>query len=187
MKYKSGVQTKEKMMLAAFELFAVKGYLNTSMGDIMTKVGLTKANFYNHYASKKELLFDVIHYFHQSTALVDDIDEPFDFYNWLKRQAEFEANVENPEVWRKAHMEIRTIIKHDPDVQAFMKNVYIEWLPTLVEAVQKGQELQQVRMNKPAEELAEFIQVVYDGFMVHRHIHGNKSLDEFIAYIKLAL
>jgi AcrR family transcriptional regulator len=186
MKYQSGEKTKEKMMLAAFELFAEKGYLNTSIGDIMKKVGLTKGNFYNHYASKKELLFDVIHYFHKSTAVVNDMDEPFEFYRWLKRQAEFEKNVENPEIWRRAHMEIRCNMKHDPDVQAIMKKVYEEWLPTLTAAVQKGQELHQIRNDKQAKELAEFVQVVYDGFMVHRHIHEDKSLDEFIAYIKLA-
>lgn len=187
MKYQTGEHTKQKMMIAAFELFAEKGYLNTSIGDIMKKVGTTKGNFYNHYDSKKELLFDVIHYFHKSTAVVNDSNEAFDFYRWLKRQAEFEKNVDNPEIWRKAHLEIRANMKHDPDVKAIMQKVYIEWLPTLSAAIKKGQEFGQIRNDKPSQELAEFVQVVYDGFMIHRHIHDNKSLDEFIAYVKLGL
>lgn len=48
--------TKERIMEAALELFAEKGYLGTSMSDITKQLGITKAALYKHYISKQEIL-----------------------------------------------------------------------------------------------------------------------------------
>lgn len=51
--------TKEKILSAALELFSATGYDGTSMQDIATRLGLTKAALYRHF-SGKEALFDAL-------------------------------------------------------------------------------------------------------------------------------
>lgn len=51
--------TKERIIEAALELFAQRGYLATSMSDIAAQLGITKAALYKHYVSKQEI-FDRI-------------------------------------------------------------------------------------------------------------------------------
>lgn len=48
--------TKKRIMEAALELFAQKGYLGTSMSDIAKQLGITKAALYKHYKGKQEIL-----------------------------------------------------------------------------------------------------------------------------------
>ena len=47
------IDTKERILEAALELFAQNGYLGTSMNDIAARLGFTKAALYKHYASRK--------------------------------------------------------------------------------------------------------------------------------------
>lgn len=51
--------TKRRIVGAALELFAEKGYTGTSMSDIAKRLGFTKAALYKHYAGKQEI-FDAI-------------------------------------------------------------------------------------------------------------------------------
>ena len=48
--------TKQKLFLAALELFAEKGVDGTSIRDIVNAVGVSTAAFYNHFKSKDALL-----------------------------------------------------------------------------------------------------------------------------------
>lgn len=48
--------TKERILQISLELFAQNGYLGTSMGDIATRLGITKAALYKHFTGKQEIL-----------------------------------------------------------------------------------------------------------------------------------
>ena len=52
--------TKEKILEEALKLFAQSGYMGTSMNDIASKFGVTKAALYKHYKSKQEILDSII-------------------------------------------------------------------------------------------------------------------------------
>ena len=55
--------TKECIFLVAAELFAERGYSNVSVRDIADNVGIKQASIYNHYASKREILDDLLDYY----------------------------------------------------------------------------------------------------------------------------
>ena len=52
--------TKARILEAALALFAQNGYLGTSMSDIAGQLGITKAALYKHYASKREILDQIV-------------------------------------------------------------------------------------------------------------------------------
>ena len=52
--------TKARIAQAALALFAQNGYLGTSMSDIAQQLGITKGALYKHYASKQEILDQII-------------------------------------------------------------------------------------------------------------------------------
>ena len=54
------IDTTERILEAALELFAQNGYLGTSMNDIAARLGFTKAALYKHYASKQEILDRIV-------------------------------------------------------------------------------------------------------------------------------
>lgn len=57
--------TAERLQGAALELFAERGYEQTTAADIAQAVGLTERTFFRHFADKREVLF------HGQQALVE--------------------------------------------------------------------------------------------------------------------
>jgi AcrR family transcriptional regulator len=53
---------RNRIFEIAAEVFHRKGYDNTSMSDVATAAGLTKAGLYHHISSKESLLYTVLDY-----------------------------------------------------------------------------------------------------------------------------
>jgi AcrR family transcriptional regulator len=51
---------KEKIVHEGLKLFSLKGFLSTSMSDILEAADTSKGGFYNHFKSKEELFFAVL-------------------------------------------------------------------------------------------------------------------------------
>ena len=60
--------TKEKILEEALKLFARSGYMGTSMNDIASQLGVTKAALYKHYSSKQEILDSIVERMNQMDA-----------------------------------------------------------------------------------------------------------------------
>ncbi len=60
---------RSDLLDAALEAFVDRGYEGTSVGDLATATGLSKAAFVYHFQSKEELLFEL------SEPLLDDLDK----------------------------------------------------------------------------------------------------------------
>ncbi|MRH88345.1 TetR family transcriptional regulator [Nocardia sp. SYP-A9097] len=52
-------QTRERIVRAALELFAEKGFHATSVGEIGDRAGIQRGALYYHIGSKEELLFEI--------------------------------------------------------------------------------------------------------------------------------
>ena len=51
---------KEKIVHESLKLFSLKGFLSTSIHEILEATGSSKGGFYNHFASKEDLFFKVL-------------------------------------------------------------------------------------------------------------------------------
>jgi len=51
---------KDKIIHESLKLFSLKGFISTSIQDIMTAAGVSKGGFYNHFKSKEELFHAVL-------------------------------------------------------------------------------------------------------------------------------
>ena len=51
---------KERIIHESLKLFSLKGFLSTSINDILEAANTSKGGFYNHFASKEDLFFEVL-------------------------------------------------------------------------------------------------------------------------------
>ena len=51
---------KDRINHESLKLFSTKGYLNTSISDIMQAADTSKGGFYNHFDSKEDLFYEVL-------------------------------------------------------------------------------------------------------------------------------
>ncbi|HEX9626501.1 MAG TPA: TetR/AcrR family transcriptional regulator [Acidiferrobacterales bacterium] len=56
----AGVDTRERILLAAEQLFAEAGFDVTSMSAIAARAGVSKANVFHHFTTKHDLYFAVL-------------------------------------------------------------------------------------------------------------------------------
>lgn len=49
------LESRDKLLKAAYELFAEKGYYNTNTKEIVKKAGISVGNFYNYYKDKADI------------------------------------------------------------------------------------------------------------------------------------
>ena len=69
--------TKEKILEEALKLFAQSGYIGTSMNEIASRLGVTKAALYKHYSSKQEILDSIVERMNQQdTQRVKEYEMP---------------------------------------------------------------------------------------------------------------
>jgi AcrR family transcriptional regulator len=57
---RKGAATRAFLLQVAAEVFAERGYAETTMAELISRSGLTKGAFYFHFASKEELALTVI-------------------------------------------------------------------------------------------------------------------------------
>ncbi|MGA2554288.1 MAG: TetR/AcrR family transcriptional regulator [Smithella sp.] len=51
---------KERIIEESLKLFSVKGYMSTSITDIIEAAGTSKGGFYNHFKSKEDLFYAIL-------------------------------------------------------------------------------------------------------------------------------
>jgi AcrR family transcriptional regulator len=52
---------RERIIHESLKLFSLKGFLSTSIDDILRAADTSKGGFYNHFPSKEALFFEVLH------------------------------------------------------------------------------------------------------------------------------
>ena len=53
-------QKRKKIVDKAWELFAKNGYEETKVEDITKELGVSKGSFYTYFATKDELLYEIL-------------------------------------------------------------------------------------------------------------------------------
>lgn len=69
---KKDLRTEEKILQVGRQLFSKRGYVATSMSDIATEVGITKASLYYFFKNKQALYFKLL------LDLLDQVSEIYD-------------------------------------------------------------------------------------------------------------
>ncbi len=75
---KKSERTRQSVLDAAAHLFASKGYADTNMSDIAAEAGIKAGSVYYHFASKDELVYEVLrfgvtHSFEHTRAEVEQL------------------------------------------------------------------------------------------------------------------
>lgn len=100
-----GDATRADLLAAAREEFGARGYLDTSIDDIVRRADVTKGAFYHHFSGKKELflrVFEDVKKELSRAAFVTHVDhEPFSAGDGRARRLNRFVEQDNDDVWRQ--------------------------------------------------------------------------------------
>jgi len=69
----SAAHGREKILIAAEDLFVAKGFVGTSMSEIAERAGVAKSLIYHHFESKQALWQDLIRKYHERSGVLEKL------------------------------------------------------------------------------------------------------------------
>jgi len=69
--YRTGIERRRQIVEKAIDVFGAYGYTGGSLRQIATEVGVTPAALAKHFASKEDLLIEVLRYWEESNRRVE--------------------------------------------------------------------------------------------------------------------
>lgn len=81
------MDTREKLLQSAKELFSKKGYYETKVSDIVEKAGVAQGTFYLYFKSKEEILLNLIKTLHED--LISRLEK------YIDAEADYETTIKN--------------------------------------------------------------------------------------------
>lgn len=171
---------------AAMEVFWRKGFEATSMADLMAAMGLQKGSIYKAFADKHDLFMKALGRYldHMGQTLrqqVEAHDSPRQGIRAVLRSGgRCPAGGQGP----PGCMGINTLVElgpHDGEVQRRLKRHQQELAVFFTAAIERGQQLGEIRGDIPAGQLAQTLMVFAAGTMsLARGLLGPRELEKAV-------
>lgn len=152
--------SRKKILMAAFELFAIHGYTRTSVESIAVKAKISKGLIYHYFDSKQDILKSLFGLLLEETAVMMKWSESLSPEEYLQRMIDFSVNyiIQKPKINR-----LMMALVVQPEVMKGIKRDFdkmrIEWMSALTNLFKK------LKMADPEGE-AYLFGAVFDGMSV---------------------
>jgi AcrR family transcriptional regulator len=180
----SGDIVRNRVFEVAAEVFHRKGYDNTSMSDVATAAGLTKAGLYHHVTSKESLLYTVLAYGLDLTSsyVVKPLEEIADPLERLKMMIELHLHLvleeRNLEVTGLLH-ECKTLSASDLARINRRKKDYVRMTTNLIADVIKKYDVKDVNPKLAAFALLGMLNWTYQWYKASGDIRRDEIVSSF--------
>ena len=171
-------QTRNDILAAGVRLFSLHGYHNTSMGDLLAAVSLSKGAFYHHFKSKEEMALAVLERVRESysrevvTAVQHTTERGRRFGVLLERLSHLNGSGE----WDCCLLLSRLVQEMSEREGTLAEQVrdVVSWLIDFAaEVIADGQEAGYLRNDLAARDLAELFVSVLFGSVAGQELPGD--------------
>jgi TetR/AcrR family transcriptional repressor of nem operon len=187
---KKAEATRHHILQKAFELIYQKGYLTTSIDDILATTGLTKGAFYYHFQNK-----DVM-----GLAIINEVLRPALNGSFIEPLQKAEDPLEA--IYKMMH---ELLMKNDfmkvefgcpaanltyemspwnKEFSEALSEVVTEWEKILVAVIEKGKKQGLVRKDVRAKQVSLFVMSGYWGIRNFGKLEGKGSYSPFLKELK---
>lgn len=185
MKYKTGLETRQKIIDTAYNLFAQYGYECTSIDDIMEKIGRTKGTFYAHFKTKDEVFLCVVDlrldtiYQEVSSLFQKQVESnTFNFLTFLNQFLDEIYCAPARTLWSSLYLEILFHAQKNEEIYRRVQKVYENWRKLLEKGIVEAQKQGQISHTLEPSILARMIHAIYEGYENQYYINPNIDLLE---------
>ncbi len=187
---------KEKIIHESLKLFSLKGFLSTSMHDILEAAGTSKGGFYNHFKSKEDLFFTVLdqarkNWREKNLARLDEIEKPVEkvkrlLENYRDRYLKDPDNMPGGCIFLTLSVEL---VDQRPHLCGEVNEGFLRLKAMIKGLLDKGKESGELKDGVDTEAVTEMIfagmlgaSVIYD--MEKSAASLDKSINSLIDYLK---
>lgn len=178
---KRSIETKEKILQAAWELSAEKGYFKITTHDLAQRAGVATGSFYGYFNNKKEVAIELIKKFYKEASekalynihmdVGDEVSESLDNGKKIVRsliRTLKEAHEINPMI----HRDGQALILLEEDVGEINREEEKKIIEFLIHLLQKYKQFIRVNNIEAAATMLFWISTE----MIHRIINGTEEV-----------
>jgi AcrR family transcriptional regulator len=138
------IETREKILIAAFEEIYEHGYQAASLSNILKNTGATKGALYHHFKNKKELGYAVLDevvcesYRDSWITPLEDVDDPITVIKELLVQHEKMMTQEDIRRGCPLHNLAQEMSPIDDDFRERISKAYVDWQAAIENAFERG-------------------------------------------------
>ena len=189
---KKAADTKKRIFEAALTIFTDKGYVGTTMDDVIAAAGVSKGSIYWHFDSKQELFSELFEYFFEgiresyAAALAGEEGEggdaaPMERMRLMIRETLAKA-CSQIEVL-KAFMEFFNIGMKDPEFRSKFTRFYVERTSTRAADIEEGIRRGYFAAGDPYKN-ALAVLALLDGFFLRCLLEPELQTEEYLQAIE---
>lgn len=178
--------TREKIVMAAMELFWEKGYASTSIADILKKAGANSGSLYHFFPAKQDLLVAVLDtYFHGIRPMLlnpawEGVGDPVErIFVLLARYRQYLVDTDCVYGCPIGNLALE-IHEPDPVVRERLAANFSAWTGAIEECLDAAGERLPSDLDRKA--LAQFVLTTMEGGVMQARTH--RSLEAFDACVK---
>ncbi len=157
-------EVRKKIISTAHTLFHERGYLNTTMSDIATALGVTKPTIYNYFDTKENLFIAVAEY--ERKMLQGFIVESFEDRDFLAGAAAFFDTVMEGYL-KNIGPESVAITTRDERLRSIIMDDRQKFLDIIAGFLEERQETGEIRKDADVRVLACTFNALFQGLLIY--------------------
>lgn len=169
-------ELRERIFRSALDLFAQKGFLETTVEDITNAADVGKGTFFNYFPSKDHILLAFgemqLARLREAVEEARQTNEPLPKFLRSLTTRMTEEPARNPDLIRVLLLAFLS----NPDVRQAMLDLQTRVLALHSEMIQLGQERGEIRKDLPPIEIAQVFRQVIFGTLLIWSLYGDASL-----------
>lgn len=139
----SHVQTRERILRVAMELFRKRGFHNTSLAQILEEASITKGGFYFYFKSKEELGFAVLKFAQDFWIehVINTVAHEPDAKSRIHRMVEIMTQMNRGEIFHGCALLAvlaAEMMETGSDFAEYIRKIFEEWQKSLVDILEQG-------------------------------------------------
>ena len=181
------LQTQAELLESAENLFALKGYVATTVADITAEAGYAKGNFYRHWQSKDEIMLAIIANKMQAYRAMRDtaLESAASLTEVMNIILDFLETMIDDRNWCSIFLEFTIHASRNPQLRTQLNQSLYRLSNEIFEDIVAPH----VRSGLPARKIGALNTALFEGFLIHSLL-GTGTIDrqDFRqAALKLAL
>jgi AcrR family transcriptional regulator len=179
-------ETRQRLLEAAFTVFAHNGYERATVDEIVREAGFSKGAFYVHFESKEDLFWELLQERIEAQQAVfrQAIDPSLTVEENERRILETVFSMNDDPFGRAVFLEFTAHGMRNEMVRERLAAMYERWHSFVADTLKMGQEAGHVRKDLDVSLLASVIMAIMEGGMIQsqlapEHLRLNRQLDGF--------
>ena len=194
-KYKK--ERKKELIEAAKKVFIEKGFVHTSMQDIMDNAGISRGALYSYFDNIEDVFLEVLKYDDQKDIqyLVpsDEGSIWLQLKNWVEEQRSYVERIDQTLLYARAEFFLSSSYANDKDNFPYISERYNRIVEAIEEVLNEGKRKGEFRPQQSTRSIARYLISFINGLMLdsfqlgHEQTKGKEQLSVFLFTLEILI